>query len=130
MKKTFLSAALAAVIAITLTACAPAADKHVVLHPASGETDTYTVGKRANVVGDLDLADAKITTFNIKIEEKAPGGDWTEFRNIVAHKGSTSVGFALVKSAAGDYEYRAIISGKDFGPFTSAVLTLHYKAKN
>mgnify|MGYP006282368211 FL=1 len=130
MKKTIFSAFIATVIAVTLAACSPTGAKQIVLHPASTETDTYTVGKRANIVGDLDLSDSKLAKFDVLIEEQAPGGSWTQFRKFVAHKGSTSIGFALIKTEAGDYQYRATISGKDYGPFTSAPLTIHYKAKN
>jgi hypothetical protein len=101
-----------------------------VLRPATGETDTYTVGQRANIVGELDLTDATVESFDIVIEELVPGGSWTQFRKITASKGSSSVGFALVKQETGDFQYRAIISGEKYGPFTSAVLTVKYKAKN
>jgi hypothetical protein len=130
MNKTIFSAAIAALLAVTLAACAPTGAKEIVLHPATGETDTQTVGDRANIVGDLTLGDIKVEDFDVLIEEKAPGGDWTQFRKFVAHKGSTSIGFALVKTEAGDYEYRATLSGKDFGPYVSAPITIHYKAKN
>ncbi len=131
MKKTIFSAVIATVLAFTLASCTSATSaKQIVLHSATGETDTYIVGKRANVVGDLDLSDAKITKFDVVIEELLPGGSWTQFRKFVAHKGSTSIGFALIKSEVGDYQYRATISGKDYGPFTSAPITLHYQAKN
>ena len=130
MKKTVLSAALAALLAVILAACAPTGAKQIILHPASGETDTQVVGERSNIVGDLDLGDIKIEDFDVLIEEKAPGGDWTQFRKFVAHKGSTSIGFALVKTEVGDYQYRATLSGEDFGPYVSAPITIHYKAKN
>lgn len=131
MKKTIFSAVIASVLAFTLAACTGASGaKQIVLHNASGETDTYVVGKRANVVGDLDLSDTKITKFDVVIEELVPGGSWTQFRKFVAHKGSTSIGFALIKTEVGDYQYRATISGKGYGPFTSAPITIHYKAAN
>lgn len=131
MKKTLVSSVIAAVLAITLAACSSTSGaKQIVLHVATGETDTYTVGKRANVVGDLSLGETKLESFDVVIEEKAPGGDWTQFRKFVAHKGSTSIGFALIKNDVGDYEYRATISGKNYGPYTSAPITIHYKAKN
>ena len=130
MKKTIFTTVIATVIAITLAACSAGGAKQVVLRPATGETDTYTVGQRANVVGELDLSDATIESFDILIEELVPGGSWTQFRKITASKGSSSVGFALVKQETGDFQYRAIISGEKYGPFTSAVLTVKYKAKN
>ena len=131
MKKTMFSSVIAAVLAITLAACGSASGaKQIVLRVATGETDTYTVGKRANIVGDLDLSDSKLAKFDVLIEEQVSGGSWTQFRKFVAHKGSTSIGFALIKTEAGDYQYRATISGKDYGPFTSAPITIHYKAKN
>ena len=99
------------------------------MHPATGETDTYTVGQRANVVGDLDLKDATVKTFDVVIEEKTPSTDWAQLRKFVAHKGSTSIGFALIQTVAGDYKYRATISGKGYGPFTSGEITVHYVAK-
>lgn len=129
MKKTIFATVIATVIAITLAACAPSGAKQIVLRTATGETGTYTAGQRANIVGDLDLTDAKVESFDIVIEELAPGGSWTQFRKITASQGSSSVGFALVKDVAGDYQYRAIISGKEYGPFTSAVLTVKYQAK-
>lgn len=130
MKKTIFTTVIATIIAITLAACAPSGAKQIVLRPATGATDSYTVGQRANVVGDLDLADATIESFDIVIEELVPGGSWTQFRKISASKGSSSVGFALVKQETGEFQYRAIISGEKYGPFTSAVLTVKYKAKN
>jgi hypothetical protein len=130
LKKTIFTTVIATVIAITLAACSAGGAKQVVLRPATGETDTYTVGQRANVVGELDLSDATIESFDILIEELVPGGSWTQFRKITAGKGSSSVGFALVKQEAGEFQYRAIISGEKYGPFTSAVLTVKYKAKN
>jgi hypothetical protein len=128
LKKTLFATVIAAVIAITLAACAPSGAAQIVLRPASGETESYTVGQRANVVGDLDLSDATIETFDIVVEELVPGGSWTEFRKLSAGKDSSSIGFALVKEEAGDYQYRAIVSGEGYGPFTSAVLTLKYGA--
>jgi hypothetical protein len=130
LKKTIFTTVIATVIAITLAACSSSGAKQIVLRPATGETDTYTVGQRANVVGELDLSDATIESFDILIEELVPGGSWTQFRKITASKGSSSVGFALVKQETGDFQYRAIISGEKYGPFTSAVLTVKYKAKN
>jgi len=130
LKKSIFAAVLATVLAVTLAACSPTGAKQIVLHPATGETDTYTLGQRANVVGDLDLSDAKITKFDVVIEELVPGGSWSQFRKFVAHKGSSSIGFALVKNEVGDFQDRAVISGKEYGPFTSAPITVHYKAKN
>ena len=131
MKKTLISSVIATVLAITLAACSSTSGaKQIVLRLATGEKDTYTVGTRANVVGDLDLSDSKLENFDVLIEEQAPGGSWTQFRKFVAHNGSTSIGFALIKTEAGDYKYRATISGKNYGPFTSAPITIHYKAKN
>ncbi len=129
MKKTMLTAVIATIIAITLAACAPSGAKQIVLRPATGETGTQQVGQRANIVGDLDVSDATIKTFDIVIEELVPGGSWTQFRKITASSGSSSVGFALVKQETGDFQYRAIISGKDYGPFTSSVITVKYEAK-
>jgi len=129
LKKTIFTTVIATVIAITLAACSAGGAKQIVLRPATGETDTYTVGQRANVVGELDLSDATIESFDIVIEELAPGGSWTQFRKITAGKGSSSVGFALVKQEAGEFQYRAIISGEKYGPFTSAVLKIKYEAK-
>ena len=130
MKKTLVSAAIATVLAFALAACSSTTGaKQIVLHPATGETDTYVIGHRANVVGDLDLSDATIKTFDVVIEEKTSSTDWTQFRKFVAHKGSTSIGFALIQTVAGDYQYRATISGKNYGPFTSAPITIHYTAK-
>ena len=128
MKKTLFATVIAAVIAITLAACAPSGASQIVLRPATGETESHTVGERANVVGDLDLSDATIESFDIVVEELVPGGSWTEFRKLSASKDSSSIGFALVKEEAGDYQYRAIVSGEGYGPFTSAVLTLKYAA--
>ena len=130
MKKTIFTTVIAAVIAITLAACSASGAKQIVLRPATGETDTFTVGQRANIVGELDLSDAKIESFEIVVEELVPGGSWTQFRKITASKGSSSIGFALVKQEAGDFKYRAIISGEEYGPFTSAEITVKYKAKN
>lgn len=131
MKKTIFATVIATVIAITLAACSSASGaKQIVLRPATDQTDTLTVGQRANLVGDLDLSDTELETFEIVVEELLPGGSWTQFRKITASKGSSSVGFALVKQEPGDYQYRAIISGKEYGPFTSAPITLKYKAKN
>ena len=130
MKKTILTSVIAVVIAITLAACSSSGAKQIVLRPASGETDTFTVGQRANIVGELDLSDAKVQSFEILVEELVPGGSWTQFRKITASKGSSSIGFALVKQETGDFKYRAIISGKEYGPFTSAEITVKYKAKN
>jgi hypothetical protein len=130
LKKTIFTTVIAAVIAITLAACSASGAKQIVLRPATGETDTFTVGQRANIVGELDLSDAKIESFEIVVEELVPGGSWTQFRKITASKGSSSIGFALVKQEAGDFKYRAIISGEEYGPFTSAEITVKYKAKN
>ena len=130
MKKTIFASVIATVIAITLAACSSSGAKQIVLRSATGETGTYTVGQRANIVGDLDLSDTEIEFIDIVIEELVPGGSWTQFRKITASKGSSSVGFALVKQETGEFQYRAIISGKDYGPFTSAVLKVNYKAKN
>ena len=130
MKKTIFTTVIAAVIAVTLAACSASGAKQIVLRPATGETDTFTVGQRANIVGELDLSDAKIESFEIVVEELVPGGSWTQFRKITASKGSSSIGFALVKQEAGDFKYRAIISGEEYGPFTSAEITVKYKAKN
>lgn len=130
MKKTIFTTVIAIVIAVTLAACSASGAKQIVLRPATGETDTYTVGQRANIVGELDLTDAKIESFDIVVEELVPGGSWTQFRKITASKGSSSIGFALVKQETGDFQYRAIISGKEYGPFTSSVITVKYKAKN
>jgi len=130
MKKSIFATVIATVIAITLAACSSGAATQIVLRPATGETDTYTVGKRANIVGELDLADAKIDSFTVVVEELVPGGSWTEFRKISASKGSSSIGFALVKQEAGNYQYRAVISGKEYGPYTSATITVKYMAKN
>jgi len=130
LKKTLVSTAIATVLAFALAACSSTAGaKQIVLHPATGETGTYTVGQRANIVGDLDLKDATVKTFDVVIEEKSSSSDWTQFRKFVAHKGSTSIGFALVQTTAGDYNYRATISGKGYGPFTSSEITVHYVAK-
>lgn len=129
MKKTIFTTLIATVIAITLASCAPSGAKQIVLRPATGETGSYPVGQRANVVGDLDVSDATIESFEIVIEELVPGGSWTQFRKITASKGSSSVGFALVKQETGDFQYRAIISGKEYGPFTSSVITVKYEAK-
>ena len=130
MKKTIFATVVATIIAITLTACATQGAKQVVLRTATGETGTYSVGERANIVGDLDLTDATIESFDIVIEEQAPGGSWTQFRKITASKGSSSVGFALVKQETGEFSYRAIVSGEGYGPFTSATLKVTYAAKN
>jgi|LakMenEpi03Aug12_release.lakeMendotaPanAssembly.Ray.scaffolds.fasta_scaffold292803_2 hypothetical protein len=130
LKKSIFASVLVTLIAITLTACAPAGAKQIELRVATGETGTYTVGERANIVGDLDLTDATIESFDIVVEEMAPGGSWTQFRKITASKGSSSVGFALIKDQVGDYQYRAIVSGEGYGPFTSATLTVKYQAKN
>jgi predicted small secreted protein len=131
VKKTIVSTVIATVLAFVLAACSGSAGaKQIVLHTATGSADTQTVGARTNIVGDLDLSDAKIDTFEIVVEEMVPGGSWTKFKNIVAHKGSTSVGFAIIKNEPGDYQYRATVSGKDYGPFTSSTLTVKYKAKN
>jgi hypothetical protein len=130
LKKSLFAAVIASVIAITLSACATEGAKQVVLRSATGETGIYKVGERANIVGDLDLTDATIETFDIVIEELVPGGSWTQFRKITASKGSSSVGFALVKQETGDYQYRAIVSGEEYGPFTSSVLTVKYEAKD
>jgi hypothetical protein len=130
LKKTIFTTVIAAVIAVTLAACSASGAKQIVLRPATGETDTFTVGQRANIVGELDLSDAKIESFEIVVEELVPGGSWTQFRKITASKGSSSIGFALVKQEAGDFKYRAIISGEEYGPFTSAEITVKYKAKN
>ena len=130
MKKTIFATVIATVIAITLAACSSSGAKQIVLRSATGESGTYTVGQRANIVGDLDLSDSKLESFDIVIEELVPGGSWTQFRKITASKGSSSVGFALVKQETGEFQYRAIVSGKDYGPFTSAVLKVNYKAKN
>ncbi|MFZ4117253.1 MAG: hypothetical protein ACOYKO_02040 [Rhodoluna sp.] len=130
MKKTIFTTVIATVIAITLAACSASGAKQIVLRPATGETDTFTVGQRANIVGELDLTDATIDSFDIVVEELVPGGSWTQFRKITASKGSSSIGFALVKQETGDFKYRAIVSGKEYGPFTSAEITVKYKAKN
>lgn len=130
MKKTIFTTVIAAVIAITLAACSSSGAKQIVLRPATGERDTFTVGQRANIVGELDLSDADLESFEILVEELVPGGSWTQFRKITAGKGSSSIGFALVKQEAGDFQYRAIVSGEEYGPFTSSVLTVKYKAKN
>jgi transcription elongation GreA/GreB family factor len=130
MKKSIFSAAIATLLAITLAACSSnAGAKQIVLRTATGETNVVTVGQRVNMVGDLDLSDTKVKKFEIVVEEKAPGGDWTEFRKISARQGSTSVGFALVKNEAGDYKYRATITGEGYGPFVSAEFTITYKNK-
>jgi len=130
LKKTIFTTVIATVIAITLAACSASGAKQIVLRPATGETDTFTVGQRANIVGELDLTDATIDSFDIVVEELVPGGSWTQFRKITASKGSSSIGFALVKQEPGDFKYRAIVSGKEYGPFTSAEITVKYKAKN
>ena len=130
MKKTIFTTVIATVIAITLAACSASGAKQILLRPATGETDTFTVGQRANIVGELDLTDATIDSFDIVVEELVPGGSWTQFRKITASKGSSSIGFALVKQETGDFKYRAIVSGKEYGPFTSAEITVKYKAKN
>ncbi|MFM8927224.1 MAG: hypothetical protein ACKOFA_03370 [Rhodoluna sp.] len=129
MKKSIFSAVIATVLAVTLAACSTPGAKQIVLRTATGENPVLTVGDRANIVGELDLSDTKVKNFDILVEEQAPGGSWTEFRKIKARLGSTSVGFALVKTEAGEYKYRATLSGKDYGPFVSSVLTIKYEAK-
>lgn len=132
MKKNILTTAIAVILAFTLAACSSSATgaKQIVLHPSGAETGKYIVGKRANIVGDLSLADSKEAKVDILIEELAPGGSWAEFRKFSASKNSTSVGFALVKTAVGAYQYRATVSAKNYGPFTSAPVTVIYSAKN
>ncbi|NCA08034.1 MAG: hypothetical protein EBS85_04825 [Micrococcales bacterium] len=130
MKKSIFATVLATVLAVTLAACSASGAKQIVLRAATGETDTFTLGQRANVVGELDVSDSTLSEFDVVIEELAPGGSWVQFRKLVAHKESTSIGFALIKNLAGDYQYRAIISGKEYGPFTSAPLTIHYETKS
>ena len=71
MKKTFFSAAIAAILAITLAACSTPGAKQIVLNTASGENPALTVGQRANIVGDLDLSGTEVKEFTILVEEKA-----------------------------------------------------------
>jgi len=132
LKKNILTTALAVVLAFTLAACSSSATgaKQIVLHASGAETGTYTIGKRANIVGDLKLTDAKVAKVDILIEELAPGGSWSEFRKLTAGKSSTSVGFALVKNVVGKYQYRATVSAKNYGPFVSAPVSVIYTAKN
>ena len=130
LKKNIFATAVAVVLAFTLAACSSTSGaKQIVLHPSGTETGKYSVGQRANIVGDLDLADATVSKVDVVVEEQAPGGSWTEFRKFTASKNSTSVGFALIKSEAGTYQYRATISGKNYGPFTSAPISVEYSAK-
>ncbi len=130
MKKNIFAAAVAVVLAFTLAACSSTAgSKQISLHPSGTETGKYTIGERANIVGDLNLADAKVSKVDVLIEEQAPGGSWTEFRKFTAGTSSSSVGFALIKTEAGTYKYRATISAKNYGPFTSAEISLEYAAK-
>lgn len=130
LKKNILATAVAVILAFTLAACSSSAvSKQIVLHPSGTETGKYAVGERANVVGDLVLADSKVSKFDVLIEEQVPGGSWTEFRKFTASSASSSVGFALIKTEAGKYKYRATISAKGFGPYTSAELSLEYSAK-
>ncbi|MEI8231061.1 MAG: hypothetical protein WCG32_00595 [Actinomycetes bacterium] len=130
MKKNIFATAVAVVLAFTLAACSSSAGaKQIVLHLSGTETGKYTIGERANVVGTLDLADAKATKLDVLIEEQVPGGSWTEFRKFTASKSSSSIGFALVKNEAGKFKYRATISADGYGPFTSAEFSLEYSAK-
>jgi hypothetical protein len=130
LKKNIFASAIAVVLAFTLAACSSAAGaKQISLHPSGTETGKYTVGERANIVGELDLTDATAAKLDVVIEELAPGGSWTEFRKFTASKDSTSVGFALIKNEAGSYQYRATISAKNYGPYTSGTITLEYAAK-
>jgi hypothetical protein len=130
LKKNVFAAVFAVVLAVTLAACSGnAGAKQIVLHPSANETGKYTVGDRANIVGDLDLSDAEASKVNIVIEELAPGGSWTEFRSLTASKSSSSVGFALIKNEAGTYQYRAVVSADGYGPFTSATISVEYSAK-
>ena len=130
MKKNILAATVAVVLAFTLAACSSSAGaKQIVLHSSGTETGKYTIGERANVVGGLNIADAKVSKLDVLIEEQVPGGSWTEFRKFTASNSSSSVGFALIKTEAGTYKYRATISAKNYGPYTSAELSLEYSAK-
>jgi hypothetical protein len=35
-----------------------------------------------------------------------------------------------VKQETGEFQYRAIVSGEEYGPFTSSVLKVKYEAKD
>jgi len=131
LKKNIFATAVSVVLAFTLAACSSSATgaKQIVLHPSGTETGKYNVGQRANVVGDLALADATAAKVDVLIEEQAPGGTWTKFRKFTASKSSTSIGFALIKNEAGTYQYRATISAKNYGPFTSAPISVEYSTK-
>ena len=130
LKKNILATAVAVILAFTLAACSSSSGaKQIVLSPSGSDTGKYTLGQRANIVGTLDLADATASKVDVLVEEQAPGGSWTEFRKFTASKSSSSVGFALIKTEAGKYKYRATISAKGFGPYTSAELSLEYSAK-
>lgn len=130
LKKNILATAVAVILAFTLAACSSSAGaKQIVLSPSGSDTGKYTLGQRANIVGTLDLADATASKVDVLVEEQAPGGSWTEFRKFTASKSSSSVGFALLKTEAGTYKYRATISAKNYGPYTSAELSLEYSAK-
>lgn len=130
LKKNIFATAIAVVLAVTLAACSGASGaKQIVLSPSGNETGKYTVGERANIVGDLDLADSDASKVNILIEEQAPGGSWTEFRTLTASKSSSSVGFAVIKTEPGKYQYRAVVSADGYGPFTSATISVEYSAK-
>jgi hypothetical protein len=51
LKKSIFAAVLATVLAVTLAACSPTGAKQIVLHPATGETDTYTLGQQYDYSG-------------------------------------------------------------------------------
>lgn len=130
LKKNIFAVAIAAVLAFSLAACsAPAGAKQIVLHPSGSETGKYTVGERANIVGDLSIADLKEDKVDVLIEELVPGGSWTQFRKFKAGKASSSIGFGLIKTQPGTYQYRATLSAKNYGPFTSSVIFVEYSAK-
>jgi hypothetical protein len=130
LKKNIFAAAVAVVLAFTLAACSSSAGaKQISLSPSGTETGKYSIGDRANIVGTLDLTDATASKVDVVVEEQIPGGSWKEFRKFTAGKSSSSVGFALIKTEAGTYKYRATISADGYGPFTSAEISLEYSAK-
>jgi hypothetical protein len=126
MKRVF-AGVIATAIVITLAACSGTSStgaKEINLHFNNSKLTSVKVNKRVDFSANLTLGAASIKTYDVVVEESISGGAWSQLRKIVVHKGVSMVGFATLPTVAGDYKFRATLSGAGYGPFTSTELPL------
>jgi hypothetical protein len=126
MKRVF-AGVIATAIVITLAACSGSSTtgaKEINLHFNNSKLTTVKVNKRVDFSADLAVGTSKLKSYDVVVEESISGGAWTQIKKIVAHKGVSMIGFATLPTTAGDYKFRATLSGTGYGPFTSAELPL------